>query len=74
MHMKNFCQRPEIGKILYHCGFEIEENAVGICKFAHKDCLYMSRCEHYAMGCCLNKMAQIDADMSMSKEREKKHE
>lgn len=64
--MKNFCQRPTLGQILYRCGCD---GPISICKFAEKDCVYLSMCEFYAKGFCVNKEAQNDADMSAERNR-----
>lgn len=79
--MENYCRRPEPGHLLYHCGFEYgkiaasgkyryaEKSAIGECTYADRDCIYMSRCQYCAMGSCLNKEAQIDADKSAGRKR-----
>jgi len=61
--MKNYCQHPDNGQLLYRCGLE-DTSPIGLCQFAERDTICPSLCEHYAMGCCLNKEAQIDSDMS----------
>jgi hypothetical protein len=74
--MKNYCRHPDNGQLLYRCGLEQwtlgDTSPIGLCQFAERDAIRPSCCEYYAMGCCLNREAQIDSDMSLRRSHGRK--
>lgn len=60
--MNNYCQLPELGEVLYRCGWTAAASPIGVCQFAVSCPVYQSQCTHRAGGYCISSRAQAAAD------------
>jgi hypothetical protein len=60
--MKNFCQLPRWGEVLYRCGWKADTSPIGACRFAVSCIVFQSQCTHRAKGYCISSKAQSSAD------------